>query len=232
MNRQIIDRGRLRSGQSFYLKKLTVNYLHDILKLQQIVEQTVEGASFLQPLTTEEYNYILSGKGSMIGIFIHDQLVAFRAMLIPNSKDPEHLGRDLGLLETEWSKIIYSEISIVHPTYRGNRLQNYMGKQLFKQVDKRIFHYIAATVAPFNIPSIKDKLALGMKISALKAKYNGKLRYILIRDLHIPPDYNNYTTTKIVNMQDINLQKNLLEAGYCGIAIQKRNGNYDVTYVK
>ena len=35
------------------------------------------------------------------------------------------------------------------------------------------------TVAPFNIPSLKDKFAQGMEVAALKEKYSGSMRYVL-----------------------------------------------------
>ena len=41
------------------------------------------------------------------------------------------------------------------------------------------YDYVCCTVAPFNIPSLKDKFAQGMAIAALKEKYGGSLRYVL-----------------------------------------------------
>src|SRR5699024_10216636 len=102
--------------------------------------------------------------------------------LVPPLDDPEHLGIDAGIAKQERHKMIYSEITVVHPYYRGNGLQTYMGEIVFEQMDKNLYPYVAATVAPFNIPSLKDKFALGMMIIALEEKYNGKLRYVLFKD--------------------------------------------------
>ena len=41
------------------------------------------------------------------------------------------------------------------------------------------YDYVCCTVAPFNIPSLKDKFSQGMEIAALKEKYGGSMRYVL-----------------------------------------------------
>ncbi|MBR7796313.1 GNAT family N-acetyltransferase [Agaribacter marinus] len=225
MNHKIIAEGKLpKSKQSFYVRFLTVDDIPQILELQQIVEQAMEVPTALQSLSYEEYRHILTGNGSMIGIFITNKMIAFRAMLIPNIDEHEHLGIDAGLSKEERLKMIYSEISNVHPDFRGNRLQTYMGELLFTEVDKERFQYVATTVAPFNIPSIKDKIALGMEIIALKKKYNGKLRYILLRDF--TREFNTTIKKKIVRMMDYETQKKLLEEGYRGVSIQIDNDTY------
>ncbi|NBJ69868.1 MULTISPECIES: GNAT family N-acetyltransferase [Clostridia] len=233
MNTSIIATGKLPSKeQPFYVRFLNKQDIFEILHLQNIVRKSLEVADFLQPLTVQEYEYILSGKGSMIGVFVDDRLIAFRAMLIPEKNDTEHLGIDLGLNELQRQKMLYSEISNVHPDFRGNRLQTYMGKLLFSQIDQQSFQYVATTVAPFNIASLKDKLALDMKIHALKEKYNGKLRYILFRDLRATKNLESYTDKQEVNMNDIARQQQLLQLGYHGNSIYQTNNTYSVTYVK
>ncbi|WP_077297015.1 hypothetical protein [Virgibacillus pantothenticus] len=233
MNTPIIATGKLPSKeQPFYVRFLNNEDIFEILYLQNMVRQSLEVADFLQPLTVQEYEHILSGNGSMIGVFVDDRLIAFRAMLIPEINDPEHLGIDLGLNELQRQKMLYSEISNVHPDFRGNRLQTYMGKLLFAQIDQPSFQYVATTVAPFNIASLKDKLALDMEIHALKEKYNGKLRYILFRDLHTTKNGKSYTDKQEVNMNAIARQQQLLQLGYQGNSICQSDNTYWVRYVK
>ncbi|API91200.1 hypothetical protein J32TS6_26550 [Virgibacillus pantothenticus] len=233
MNTSIIATGKLPSKeQPFYVRFLNKPDIFEILHLQNMVRQSLEVADFLQPLTVQEYEHILNGNGSMIGVFVDDRLIAFRAMLFPEMNDTEHLGIDLGLNELHRQKMLYSEISNVHPDFRGNRLQTYMGKLLFAQIDQQSFQYVATTVAPFNIASLKDKLALDMEIHALKEKYNGKLRYILFRDLHTIKNGKSYTDKQEVNMNDIARQQQLLQHGYQGNSISQTNDTYWVTYVK
>lgn len=233
MKTSIIATGKLSSKeQPFYVRFLNKQDIFEILHLQNTVRQSLEVADFLQPLTLQEYEHILNGNGSMIGVFVDNRLIAFRAMLIPEVHDPEHLGIDLGLNKLQRQKMLYSEISNVHPNFRGNRLQTYMGKLLFAQIDQQLFQYIATTVAPFNIASLKDKLALNMEIRALKEKYNGKLRYILFRDLYLTKNEKLYTDKQEVNLNDIKKQQQLLQLGYQGNSIYQANNTFWVTYVK
>src|SRR5699024_3679712 len=98
--------------------------------------------------------------------------------------DEEHLGLAIGL-EDELPNIIYQEISVVHPTYRGNQLQQKLAYLIMKELEKQdhSFKYVCATVAPHNIPSLKDKFNQGMMVGALIKIYNGKLRYVFMKEL-------------------------------------------------
>ena len=159
----------LKNGNEITIVRLTVDQLDEILTLQRKVIESLSTGSFLQPLTEEEFTYILNGKGLMIGAYYKEQLIAFRAMLEPEL-DEEHLGKDAGLPRDEWPLVLYSEISNVDPDFQGNGLQVLLGKVLMKEVDQERFRYICTTVAPFNIASLKDKFAHGMQIVALKSE--------------------------------------------------------------
>ena len=87
-------------GRNYY-PRLTIHHLSEILTLQRKVIASLATKTFLQPLKEEEFNYILNGKGQMIGAYYKEQLIAFRAMLEPEL-DEEHLGKDAGLAKSEW----------------------------------------------------------------------------------------------------------------------------------
>src|SRR4051794_1653399 len=102
----------LKSGHEITIIQLTVDQLEEILALQRKVIESLTTESFLQPLTKEEFLFILNGKGLMIGAYHNEKLIAFRAMLEPEIDD-EHLGMDAGLPRSEWPLVLYSEISNV-----------------------------------------------------------------------------------------------------------------------
>jgi hypothetical protein len=79
-----------------------------------------------------------------------------------------------------------------------------------------------ATVAPFNIPSMKDKFSLGLRIGALKEKYGGKLRYIFYKELH--RSWQPTAVAQDVPMEDRGRQVELLQAGWIGTRQQSRHG--------
>ncbi|WP_029054291.1 GNAT family N-acetyltransferase [Sporosarcina ureae] len=212
------------------LSLLTEDQLPEVLALQQRIIAVLEQPDFLQPLTEEEFVYILRGNGMMVGAFIDHRLIAFRAMLDPG-EDEEHLGIDAGVLTNELSSVLYSEISGVDPDYRGHGLQTKLGKWLMEHVERDRYRYICTTVAPFNIPSLKDKFALGLRIKELKVKYGNKLRYILFKDLQ-EPSRGTTSEQQFVLMENTEQQQKLLKQGWIGEYIEKKNDHWYVKYVK
>ncbi|MCG7344604.1 GNAT family N-acetyltransferase [Sporosarcina sp. ACRSL] len=219
----------LRNGQKVTIRNLTVNELGPIIELQEKVIGSLEVASFLQPLSEEEFRYILKGNGTMIGAFYGNRLIAFRAMLEPEI-DEHHLGRDAGLPETELPTVLYSEVTNVDPDYRGNKLQQLLGQLLMENVDKNRYRYVCATVAPFNIASLKDKFALGMHIVSVEKKYGHVLRYTFIKDLAASDKPSTIGIT--VDMSDVMEQQSLLADGWVGIGLEQVDDSWKVKYAK
>ncbi|WP_303968895.1 GNAT family N-acetyltransferase [Sporosarcina ureae] len=212
------------------LSLLTEDQLPEVLALQERVIAVLEQPEFLQPLTEEEFIYILHGNGVMAGAYVDDRLIAFRAMLDPG-EDDEHLGIDVGVAQKELTSVLYSEITCVDPAFRGHGLQTILGKWLMEHIESERYRYICTTVAPFNIPSLKDKFALDLQIKALQVKYGNKLRYILFRDLQKP--FKEATSEQqSVPMQAIERQQQLLLNGWTGTRIEKHDNEWQVLYVK
>lgn len=214
-------------------KFLTIEDIPQILSLQKQIIDALPDKATLQPLSVEEFTSILIEKELMIGLYDQDQLIACRAMLIPKVGHEDHLGPDANLTGEELNQVIHSEISMVHPNYRGQGLQTKMGKMLFANIDRSRFRYIMATVAPFNIPSLKDKLTLGMHIIDLKEKYRGKLRYILFKDLEaesltMPSQQNEGIW---IPMAETERQQQLFASGKKGIAIKQIDEEWHVKFV-
>ncbi|MCX8047509.1 MAG: GNAT family N-acetyltransferase [Anoxybacillus gonensis] len=211
--------------------RLHMEHLSDILSLQQIVVDQLEQKDILQPLTKEEYAYILQGNGLMLGVFTNDQLIAFRALLFPPI-DEDHLGFDIGLSREELEDVIYQEISIVHPKARGNGLQQTLANLIMAELERtnKAYKYICCTVAPFNIPSLKDKFAQGMEIAALKQKYGHRLRYIFVKTRNpMKRTWQEYVSLRIEDMAG---QQTLLTSGWRGIALEQRNHEYWIRFGK
>lgn len=220
---KLITKDTLQDGQIFQVERLTIDELPILLELQTKVIHSLVKKDVLQPLSVEEFTTILNGKGFIIGVFFGGKLIAFRAMLEP-VLDEEHLGIDAGLIEEELLMVIYQEISNVDPAYQGNGLQTYMGNLVMKLVDKERFRYVCATVAPFNIPSLKDKFALGLEIVSLDEKYEGKLRYTFIKDLTSSLNKRLINDETLIPMGEIEEQQRLLQSGLRGTAMKEISG--------
>ena len=97
----------------------------------------------------------------------------------------DNLGRDLSLEEDKLMSVVHMESAAVLPEFRGNGIQK---KLLFYVKDYLAEHfpdirYIAATVAPLNMPSRKSFKAAGFKEMLTKEKYNGHMRIILLNNM-------------------------------------------------
>lgn len=214
----------------FFVIKLTLQHLQQIEELQVEVYEALADQSILQPLSTEEFQYILNGHGMMIGAYVEEELIAFRALLNPPI-DEEHLGYDCGIAENEFQRVLYQEISNVSPKYRGYGLQKTLATVVMENIDLEKYDYVCSTVKPYNIPSLKDKFSQDLVIKGLKIKYVDKLRYIFYKDLRqeMSP---NFTEKQVISMGDTTAQQQLLKQGFLGTSMFEENNDWFVVYEK
>ncbi|ACA38444.1 GNAT family N-acetyltransferase [Lysinibacillus sp. fkY74-1] len=213
----------------FFVTELTTQHLQQIEDLQVEVYEALADKSILQPLSTEEFEYILNGQGMMIGAYTGEKLIAFRALLNPPI-DEEHLGYDCGIPENEFNRVLYQEISNVSPKYRGYGLQKTLATVVMSNIDVEKYDYVCSTVKPFNIPSLKDKFSQDLVIKGLKIKYVDKLRYIFYKDLR--QELPLLTEQQVINMGDTTAQQQLLKQGFIGTSMYEENNDWFVVYEK
>lgn len=229
--------GNITSGQlltnnnMYHIKHLSNDNINEICHLQNKVLDELKNKDTLQPLDVAEFEYILQGNGLMIGAFVEEELIAFRALLIPPI-DEEHLGFHINL-EDKLNNIIYQEISVVHPSYRGNQLQQKLAISIMDALHEldHDFTYVCATVAPHNIASLKDKFKQQMLVGALTDVYEGKLRYIFFKNI-VNNVKQKWTHTKIVPTSNISEQKTLLHSGWLGFQLIKKGNTFAILYGK
>ena len=104
--------------------KLNLNDIEEILQLQDSIYEFLEQKEILEKLTREEFETCLE-QGYVTGVFHEDELIALRMMYIPSLTEEEHLADDVGVNR---ERSIYSEISLVNPAHRGQKLQMKMGE--------------------------------------------------------------------------------------------------------
>ncbi|WP_214828096.1 hypothetical protein [Exiguobacterium sp. s26] len=215
------------NGLDIVVNYLTMAELDQIEAVQRCVMDALTEGSQYQSLTTEEFMKLLSDR-TLIGAYHKGTLIAFRALLIP-PLDADHLGYDIGYPLEMLDRVLYQEVTNVHPDYRGYGLQQHLGKLLMKELEQDSrFNLVCATVAPFNIPSLKDKFALGLRIGALKPKYGGKLRYIFMKELH--SDWKPAGDTTWLDMGETEQQVALLKAGWFGTTMTRDGNRWLVKY--
>lgn len=212
--------------KEYIVRELALEHMDSVLRLQHVVLRAMENDHFLSPLTIGEYEDSIA-HNLMIGAFVDNELIAFRALALPLI-DEHHLGYDIGLSTEQLEQVLYQEITNVHPNYRGFGLQKKLGNIIMERLDATTYTHICATVAPFNIASLKDKLSQGMVIGALKQKYGEMLRYVFYKKLHV--DRHNREKFLEIPMDDIEKQQQLIADGWIGIAILQKENNWYVTY--
>lgn len=212
--------------KEYIVRQLTLEHLDSILRLQHEVLRTMENDNFLSPLTIEEFKDSIA-RNLMIGAFVDNELIAFRGLALPPA-DEQHLGYDIGLSLEQLEKVVYQEITNVHPNYRGFGLQKKLGVIVMELLDASPYTHICATVAPFNIASLKDKLSQGMVIGALKKKYGGMLRYVFYKKIH--EDHNSREKFLEIPMDAIEKQQQLIADGWIGTTILQKENDWYVIY--
>lgn len=221
----------LRKKLPLYMKRLYLEDLGAIEGVQREVFAAMPEKIVLYPLSTEEFLFILNERGLMVGAYVEEKLIGFRALLIPEI-DEEHLGYDIGLSEEQLPNVIYQEISAVLPAYRGNRLQQKLADVIMRELPKlpENFRYVCSTVSLMNIPGLKDKFMQDMHISALTKKYGSKEWYVCVKDLENPSF--RYEGSATAKLDDFTKQHELLNAGYVGINFQMKDGFHEIQFVK
>lgn len=229
-----IFKGILQKDKKKYsVKRLKRSHLKAILDLQTIVYNQLDDPSVLQQLTADEFQYILDGNGSMIGAYVDDQLIATRALLVPEI-DSEHLGLAIGLKESELEKVIYQEISFVHPSYQGNRLQQKLAQLIMDELmeTNSQYTYVCATVAPDNIPSLLDKFRQNMQVHNLIEIYDGKLRYVFAKKLSTDHEVKDWADKRTVQMKQLDTIKKLIDQDYIGVNMVQKDGEFHIVFKK
>src|SRR5699024_4432121 len=181
-----IYQGTLKQNNTIYqVRRLVLDDIPALLFLQKLALEELNNSDILQPLEPSEFEYILKGNGLMIGAFADEQLIAFRALLIPPIDEEEHLGLFLGL-ENKLDEIMYQERSLVDTLYLVNKLHKKHYKQFIEILLKEAqsLTLISATIVPNNINSIKDKIKQNMMVGALIDIYGGKLRYVFYKKIN------------------------------------------------
>ena len=194
------------------------------MALQEIIVKKLPSKNLLQTFSWEFMKQHMGDRGFVLGVFVGKRLVAFRNVYFPDPEDKEwNLGIDLGLGLNELSYVANLQMVCVHPDFRGNALALSMNKvalQLLREL--KSYYHICATVSPDNIWNIPVLLASGFSISKIKAKYGGKIRYIAYQDLRRPLSYCT-SYSRAVRIDDLEMQKKLMDIGYHGTHIVQRN---------
>lgn len=165
-----------RSGEVIKLRELGFHDLTTVLNLQKEVYQAMPDPSQLAPLTRNELIESLH-LDTLIGAFnSRGELIAF-TLLIANRKGKRNLASDGRL---DWHKCATLDMVMVHPSYRGNHLQQKLVVTIIDSTCNESIEYILATVAPDNSHSLDNFKQMGFDVAVSNlSKYGGLQRVLL-----------------------------------------------------
>jgi len=224
---------RLEDGNTFEpfsIRKLDFNDVDEMKALEAEIMAELEDSDAFAPDERKEIIDDLERGAMIFGVFVKDKLKAYRYISFPKRRKANY-GRDIGMEEEELDFVVNFTTTIVHPEYRGNRLQRKTMKHALEQLKGTEYRYLIATISPLNYYSLKNMIRSGFVIKKIKLKYgkiadeiDGKIRYILLRDIN-DDLRKKYRKTIVVNNTEIDLQKNLIKNGYVGYDVDELDGS-------
>ncbi|WP_036729463.1 hypothetical protein [Peptoniphilus mikwangii] len=209
---------------------LDESYLEELLDFTDDVCSRIEDVKTFARDTREDFMYVFSGNGKILGVFLDDKLVAYRNMgIIPYE---ESLAVGIKPVEIPREKIVQHDAVLVHEVARGKNIQNITRKILEKSLENEGYNYYMSTVAPSNIYSLRNTINNGFVIVGLENKYadeenvDGLIRFIFYKSKHEKLEYSKEEVfIPIHNYEEI---RNILSQGYVGTELE----NDKIKFVK
>lgn len=214
-----------KNKEDFKVVKLDRDAVPIIVDMQRRIHEGMQNKAWFVEDSAEEISLALDKGGALYGVLnAKGDLIASRYISVPgHSRD--NLANDLPF-ELDLGQVVHLESTVVDPRYRGNHLQGLTLDVALKDIRRQGFRHVACTVAPGNIYSLYNILSGGLKIKALRKKYQDKTndgvwRFILHRDLL---KQKSTLREKIleVNFEELDLQSLLIQKGFVGTDIIKQ----------
>ncbi|RXK17243.1 GNAT family N-acetyltransferase [Macrococcus sp. DPC7161] len=193
------------------IRYATIEDLSRVCKIQDRAHEVLTYHEWLVFVEPTELKRAIMNQHMAVAL-VEGQIAGFRTLEI---SETDYLGKYNNLANHE--DMIYSDLSVVDPDYRGMGIQKLMGEWLFERIEQR---YVFATVHPDNIASLKDKFHLGMYIIAFDEVYPGKKRFVFFKDMQQERIAKGAATVMVPLTFDDSFAK-LIDDGYVGIAIDE-----------
>ena len=206
---------------------LDEGHLEDAIILQEVMAQNLPDKEIFRLTTPGEFSDLLSLQRRVIGVFTEDGLIAYNVICFPGG-DCENFGADINLPRSELEKVAHLKAVVVHPAYRGNRLQKRLAKLHLEVLRELGSCHVCSTVSPKNDISIQNHFDNGFVIRGLKVKYTDRLRYIMYKNIF--HDFVPGPEAVRIMSTDIDGQKRLIDRGFAGFGIQIQDDRSQVMY--
>lgn len=126
-------------------------------------------------------------QGRILGCFVNDKEMVAYGILGMEPASNSKLGKLLDLPETDLAKFASLDGAAAFAPWRGKRLhrESILARLAMARTLQR--SYIAATVSPENINSLRGLLEAGFSIKNFATLYGGLTRLVMLLELDAPP---------------------------------------------
>jgi len=235
----LIEKGKIRKLKGheengsmeidYEMRFLDENATRDVFILQESIIRSLLEPEIFKGHNRDYLQELLLQERSAIGVLTDDGLIAYNLIHIPlDNKD--NLGTDLNFSDSELKRVIHLQASAVHPAYRGNALQTRMIQTHLAVIRGLGFEHVCCTVSPRNPISLRNFLAAGFQIRALKPKFDGWWRFIMHYNTFLAAAFGKEEIK--INGSDIHGQLSLLDRGFFGFEINHLPDGYEIRYHK
>jgi GNAT superfamily N-acetyltransferase len=183
------------------------------------LHRTVRAAIAPELLCRESDDFFIdhSGRvGNILGLFAEDRLIAYGVLGLPPVGEPS-FADDFALTAGDRAAAATVDGAAVLPEWRGNRLHRRLVAERLRRAREQGRRIALSTVAPGNLPSLRNLLAEGLTIRALRARFGG-MRYLVRRDLDRPPAAPPQSG-RWISVHDVAAQTEALDRGEIGWAL-------------
>lgn len=211
----------------YEIRFMDKSHLSDIVNLQDIIIHKLSDREIFRTQHADYFIDHLSMENSAIGTFTDDGLIAYSFLYFPGERR-DNFGADIDLPREEMTNVVHLATVAVHPSYRGNSLQSKMQGIHLEVAHRMGYEHALCMVSPKNRPSLQNMFSQGLIIEALKIKFDGRLRYIMHKNLSCPSIIGSEEVR--IKSSDIEGQIGLLKQGLLGFRLVQLSDGHDVSY--
>ncbi len=150
--------------------------------------------------------------GRILGLFANEELIGYGVLGLP-APDQESFADQFGLTSEQRTVVATVDGAGILPRWRGNGLQRRLVAVRVEAARAAGRRIAVSTVAPGNLPSLRNLLAEGLTIRALRTAFGG-IRFLMRRDLDRSPKP--VTQGRWIALADTSEASDALMAGYQG----------------
>lgn len=217
--------GRPSEAVPYVGRWLEPHEVGDVIALHHAVRQAV-APELLCRETDAFFHQHCRARGRILGLFADGELIGYGVLGLP-APDEESFADRFGLTAEQRAVVATIDGAGVLPRWRGNGLQRRLVAARIEAAGAAGRRIAVSTVAPGNLPSLRNLLAEGLTIRALRPAFGG-LRFLMRRDLDRSPKP--ATEGRWIALADTSEAVDALMSGYQGWSLSEATDGPRIWY--